>query len=144
MSADPIPLNDPPARGCTILMIEDSATMRRILRRLFEREMPDAKIIEAAEGRAALREMTRCRADLIITDLQMPGMDGRSFIGALRSNQTLRRKNVLVLSSDDVSDMRRLYADDAGILFLPKPSTPAEILRAARVLLRVSPAAFAS
>jgi CheY-like chemotaxis protein len=141
--SDSITLNDPPPRGRTILLIEDSATVRRILRRLFETEMPDAKIIEAPDGRAALREVTRCRADLIITDLQMPGMDGRSFIGTLRANQALRKKSVLALSSDELSDLRRLYAGDAGILFLPKPSNPDEILRSARALLRAAPTAFA-
>ena len=119
----------------TIFIIEDSATIRSFLKHLFQREVPGIQIVEAAEGRAALNEMTRCKADLIVTDLQMPGMDGRSFIAKLRSNPLLRKKSVIVLSGDDVADLRQLYRDDSGIRFLRKPSGPAEIMDAARALL---------
>lgn len=125
----------------TILLIEDSETVRNFLRRLFQREMPACTIIEAAEGRAALHEMTRCKADLIVTDLQMPGLDGRGFIAKLRSNPLLRKKSVLVLSSDDLADLRRLYQADPGILFLSKPSALEAIIQAARSLLDAETAA---
>jgi CheY-like chemotaxis protein len=124
----------------TILLIEDSETVRGFLRRLFAREMPEATLVEAADGRAALREMTRCRADLIVTDLQMPGMDGRSFIAKLRSNPLLKKKSVIVLSGDKVEDLRALYAGDMGIVFLGKPSGSEVILEAARRLFAAMPA----
>jgi CheY-like chemotaxis protein len=119
----------------TVLLIEDSPTLRNFLRSLFERRMPQVRIVEAADGRAALNEMTRCKADLIVTDLQMPGMDGRSFIAKLRSNPLLKKKNVLVLSGDDLQDLRQLYLNDAGIRFLAKPSGADEIIQAAASLL---------
>ena len=124
----------------TILLIEDSDTVRNFLRRVFLKDMPDATIIEAAEGRAALHEMTRCKADLIVTDLQMPGLDGRGFIAKLRSNPLLRKKSVLVLSSDSLDDLRTLYQSDPGILFLNKPSAVETILEAARTLMPKCPA----
>ena len=124
-----------PQRGRTILLIEDSATIRIFLKNLFLRAMPGSLIVEAAEGRAALNEMTRTKADLIVTDLQMPGMDGRSFIAKLRSNGLLRKKSVLVLSGDDIADLQALYRDDAGIRFLRKPSGAESILEAAHALL---------
>jgi CheY-like chemotaxis protein len=119
----------------TVLLIEDSATIRGFLRKLFEQRLPGLRIVEAADGRAALSEMTRCRADLIVTDLQMPGMDGRSFIAKLRSNAILKKKSVLVLSGDDLQDLRALYRDDSGIRFLAKPSGADEIMRSALQLL---------
>jgi CheY-like chemotaxis protein len=141
----PTPMDDTPETEAapqvapTFLLIEDSDTVRGFLKRCLERALPTAKIVEATEGRQALHEMTRCRADLILTDLQMPGMDGRSFIAKLRSNPLLRKKAVLVLSSDNVEDLRSLYSSDAGIRFLTKPSTSEEILKAVRSLI---PAAF--
>jgi CheY-like chemotaxis protein len=118
-----------------VLLIEDSATIRGFLRRLFEQRLPGVRIVEAADGRAALNEMTRCRADLIVSDLQMPGMDGRSFIAKLRSNPILKKKSVLVLSGDDLQDLRALYRDDSGIRFLAKPSGADEIMQSALQLL---------
>jgi len=114
----------------TVLLIEDSATVRSFLRRVFLKQWPEANIVEAKDGREALHEMTRCKADLIVTDLQMPGMDGRSFIAKLRSNALLKRKRLLVLSSDDLQDLRDLYVEDTGIRFLKKPSSPDEIMHA--------------
>jgi two-component system chemotaxis response regulator CheY len=134
-------LSQDPGPSRCILLIEDSATVRNFLKRLFEREIPGVKIVEASEGRAALHEMTRCKADLIVTDLQMPGMDGRSFIAKLRSNSLLRKKSVMVLSSDEVSDLRALYRDDSGIRFLTKPSGSDEILKTALSLFAALPAA---
>ncbi len=128
----------------TILLIEDSNTVRGFLRRIFQSAMPEATIIEAVEGRQALQAMTRCKADLIISDLQMPGMDGRSFIAKLRSNSLLKKKNVLVLSSDNIDDLLELYRDDKGIAFLNKPSTSADIVSAARALLATSSTSFST
>jgi CheY-like chemotaxis protein len=127
--------NAAPQGGPNILLIEDSATIRRFLTQLFQRELPQACLVEAEDGKAALNQMTRFKADLIVTDLQMPGMDGRAFIAKLRSNALLRRKSVLVLSGDDVADLRALYRDDAGIRFLQKPSSAEDILQASRQLL---------
>src|SRR5258707_613301 len=109
--------NDP-----TLLLIEDSPTMRSFLRHLFEWRIPQVRVVEAEDGRTALNEMSRCRADLIVTDLQMPGMDGRSFIAKLRGNALLRKKSLLVLSGGDMEDLRLLYKDDSGIRFLAKPA----------------------
>jgi CheY-like chemotaxis protein len=118
-----------------VLIIEDSATLRGFLRRVFENLDPAWSVIEAAEGRAALNEMTRNKADLIVTDLQMPGMDGRAFIAKIRSNSLLKRKSVLVLSGEEMGDLRSLYAADPGIRFLSKPSNAAQIGATALELL---------
>lgn len=130
-------------RTLTILLIEDSDTVRSFLHHALQAALPGATLVEAVEGRAALRELTRCRADLIITDLQMPGMDGRAFLATLRQNPILRHKRVLVLSSDNPRDLRERYANDPHLAILPKPSTGAEILRVAQDLLADLPASAA-
>jgi CheY-like chemotaxis protein len=139
-TAPPVPLSQ---RTLTILLIEDSDTVRRYLYHTLKSAIPNAILVEAVEGRAALRELTRCRADLIITDLQMPGMDGRAFLATLRQNPVLRSKRVLVLSSDNSQDLLERYASDPHLAILPKPSTGAEILRVAQDLLADLPAGVA-
>ena len=124
----------------TILIIEDSPTVRTMLRGAIQRGFPGVTVVEAAEGRQALHELTRCRPCLVVTDLQMPGMDGRSFLGLLRRNALLRRKKVLVLSGDDLTDLRALYAGDDGIRFLAKSGAIQDLLQTMQDLLP-SPAA---
>ena len=141
---DPLSTTHPaPAKALTILLIEDSDTVRSFLHRALQAALPNATIVEAVEGRQALRELTRCRADLIISDLQMPGMDGRAFLATLRQNPILRHKRVLVLSSDNSHDLHDRYASDSHLAFLPKPSSAAEILRAAQDLLADLPVSAA-
>ncbi len=111
-----------------ILLIEDSPTIRHYVRRTLEREMPGCVIREAEDGRNAISEMAQKKVDLIITDLEMPGMDGRTFLRMIRKNGLLKQKPVLVFSSSDSSDLRAEFGDDSCLEFLPKPASPEEII----------------
>jgi CheY-like chemotaxis protein len=113
-----------------ILLIEDSPTIRNLVRRILEKEIPGCVIREAEEGRDAISEMAQKKVDLIVTDLQMPGMDGRTFLKMIRRNNLLKQKPVLVFSSGDVSDLKAEYKYDSCMEFLAKPSSPEEIMAA--------------
>jgi two-component system chemotaxis response regulator CheY len=118
-----------------ILLIEDSPTIRHYVRRTLEREMPNCVIREAEDGRDAISEMAQKKVDLIITDLQMPGMDGRTFLRMVRKNNLLKQKPVLVFSTSDASDLRAEFGDDSCLEFLPKPASPEQIMEAIGRLL---------
>ncbi len=113
-----------------ILLIEDSTTIRNFVRRILERELPGCVIREAEDGRNAISEMAQKKVDLIITDLQMPGMDGRTFLKMIRKNNLLKQKPVLVFSSNEASDLKAEYKYDTCMEFLPKPASPEEIMAA--------------
>lgn len=117
-----------------ILLIEDSPTIRNFVRRILEREMPGSVIREAEDGREAISEMAQKKVDFIITDLQMPGMDGHTFLRKVRGNNLLRQKPVLVFSSSDTNGLREEFQDDTCLEFLPKPASPEEIVSAIRRL----------
>jgi len=74
--------------------------------------------------------MAQKKVDFIITDLQMPGMDGQTFLRKVRSNNILKQKPVLVLSSSDTSALREEFQDDGCLEFLPKPASPEAIVAA--------------
>ena len=115
------------AGGKHILLIEDSPTIRKMLRRILEKNFKDSVIREASEGREALSEMSNQKVDFIITDLQMPGMDGESFLKMLRRNPLLKNKPVIVLSSSITAALREELRDCSNIRLLPKPSSDTEI-----------------
>src|SRR5581483_11092393 len=92
--------------GKHVLLIEDSPTIRNYVRRTLEKALPNCVIREAEDGREAISEMAQKKVDLIITDLQMPGMDGHAFLRMIRKNGLLKQKPVLVFSSSDVTDLR--------------------------------------
>jgi len=118
-----------------ILVIEDSATVRGFVRLALVRSIPGCVIREAEDGRAALSEMAQKKVDLIITDLEMPGMDGRTFLRAIRANALLKKKPVMVLSGSITPDLLSEFKDDSYMWFLEKPSTTQEIVEIARRLL---------
>jgi len=94
-------------RPC-VVVAEDDAPTRLLLRLALERGGCEA--IEAADGREALERIAR--ADLLLTDLNMPNMDGAELIGRLRGDAATRGLPVIVLTSesDDLSQQRVLEA----------------------------------
>ena len=118
------------ARRKQILLIEDSPTIRHQVRRILEKEMPECEIREAEDGKNAISEMAQKKVDFIITDLNMPGMDGRTFLRMIRKNNLLKQKPVLVFSSGDTSDLQAEFGGDSCLEFLPKPASPETIMAA--------------
>jgi CheY-like chemotaxis protein len=117
------------------LVIEDSPTLRGILRRALEKEYPGDIVREAGDGKEALAEMTRKKVDMIITDLEMPGMDGHTFLQHLKNNPILSKKPILIYSGKITEELKTMISDLPRVIILPKPSSPARVLEAVGELL---------
>jgi CheY-like chemotaxis protein len=106
-------------RGATILLVEDEESLRKVMRDLLERE--GYTVAEAADGVQALDAVDRHAPDVILLDLNLPGLDGYSVLQQLRSRESSRSIPVIVLTAkgDEDNEVRvfQLGADD----FLTKP-----------------------
>ncbi|WP_437886391.1 response regulator [Sorangium sp. So ce307] len=119
-----------------ILIVEDSPAMRAYVRSTLEDCVVglagDVDIVEAMNGFDALRLLPRGAFDLVITDINMPDINGLELIRFVRQSDRYRSVAILIISTQaaerDVQRGLRLGAD----LFLPKPFTP-EALRDAVV-----------
>ncbi len=91
-----------------VLMVEDDADTRHMLRGMLEKE--GWTVTEAADGHAALRQITEDRPGLILLDLMMPGMNGFEFIAGLRERAAGQTIPIVVLTAKDLTaeDRRRL------------------------------------
>ncbi|WP_437579095.1 response regulator [Sorangium sp. So ce887] len=115
-----------------ILIVEDSPAMRAYVRSTLEDCVlglaGDVDVVEAMNGFDALRLLPRGAFDLVITDINMPDINGLELIRFVRQSERYRRVGILIISTQaterDVQRGLRLGAD----LFLPKPFTP-EALR---------------
>ena len=114
-----------------ILLVEDSAAMRTYVRAALE-GLPalgdDAEIVEAASGFNALRLLPRAAYDLVITDINMPDINGLELVSFVRRNERYREIPLLIIStqSSERDRARGLALGANG--FLAKPFT-AEALR---------------
>lgn len=130
-------LQGPAASGSApaFLLVEDSATVRQFVKAVLRQGFPGSEVVEAEDGRAALAAMKSSRVSLIITDLQMPGMDGLSFVQLLRNNAVLKKKPVLVLSGAVTDEARENLSHLDKVQVLAKPAAPDALVDAVKKLL---------
>ncbi len=114
----------PPAPGTCVLVIDDDATQRDLMRRFLEREGFPAETADG--GEEGLRLARRLRPLAITLDVMMPGMDGWSVLAALKADSELRDTPVIMLTM--VDDQRRGYAMGATD-YATKPVDRAHLTR---------------
>ena len=106
-------------KGSVVLLVDDEDQLRRVMRDLLERQ--GFTIVEARDGAEALAEIDRAAPDLVILDLNLPGVDGYTVLSQVRSREATRNLPIIVLTAkgDEDNEVRvlELGADD----FLTKP-----------------------
>ncbi|MCY7389567.1 MAG: protein kinase [Burkholderiales bacterium] len=108
-----------------ILVVEDDVVMREFIARgLAARGHPAST---ARGGEDALRQLRTKPADIVITDIRMPGMDGFSFARALRREAALGQPDIIFVSSMDERDHYRRAMHVGGSDFLVKPFRPQDM-----------------
>jgi two-component system phosphate regulon response regulator PhoB len=105
--------------GTCVLLVEDEEPLRRVMRDLLERE--GYTVAEAGDGVQALDQVDRKAPDVIILDLNLPGLDGYGVLQQLRSRPATRTVPIMVLTAkgDEDNEVRvfELGAND----FITKP-----------------------
>lgn len=119
----------------TVLAVDDSATVREVLRTTLE----DAgyRVVLASDGRDALSKLTSVKADMVLTDLNMPNMDGISLIREIRSQAGYRFMPVMMLTSEDQEDRRKEGKKAGASCWLNKPFKPERLLSVIQMVLPV-------
>ena len=113
-----------------ILIVDDSPVMRTFVRRVVEASGFDlARCFEASNGSEALDLLRHEWVDAILTDVNMPGMDGQEFLRRLGEDELLRSIPAVVISTDATSHRRTAMASLGARGYVTKPFLP-ETLRA--------------
>jgi two-component system chemotaxis response regulator CheY len=118
----------------TILIVDDSATIRKLLAYILKRK--NYVIAEAEDGIDAMEKLSHVQVDLVIVDLNMPNMDGIEFVKNLRDNYYYMDTPVIMLTTTK-DDKLKKDAFDAGVnMFLNKPVQPNFLLYKVESLLQ--------
>lgn len=116
-----------------VLVVDDSLTMRKVLSRVLERE--DYEVITANDGVDAIQVLQDVTPDIILTDIEMPRMDGFEFSRYVRDNPATKNIPLVVISSR-TADKHRAVATEIGVnAFLGKPVQDEELVQQVKALL---------
>jgi len=118
-----------------ILIVEDSPTMRQLISFALKR-LPGVRIVEANDGVDGLKKLSTEKFDLILTDINMPIMDGLKLVSLVRNDANYRSTPIVVITTEGAQEDRdralALGAND----YITKPIQANRILDLARSLLQ--------
>ena len=117
----------------SILTVDDSASMRQMVK--LTMSAAGYEVVEAADGTQGL-DVARCKVvDMVLTDLNMPGMDGVTLIRELRKLRTYTGIPIILLTTES-DGARKLEAKAAGATgWITKPFQPDQLLAVARKVI---------
>jgi len=122
-----------------ILIVDDSPTMRRIVSNSL-REAGYSDFVEAEDGQHALDILSQIPIDLVLTDWNMPNMNGLQFTTAVRNHETLSELPILMITTRGVKD-DVIAAMQAGVnSYIIKPFTTDVLKNKITLVLRTSKA----
>jgi two-component system, chemotaxis family, chemotaxis protein CheY len=109
-----------------ILAVDDSASMRQMVE--FTLKEAGHEVVVAEDGAAALKLAKGMTADLVITDINMPNMDGITLIRELRQLPAFKFTPILTLTTESTTD-KKMEGKEAGATgWIVKPFNPEKLL----------------
>ena len=111
----------------TALVVDDSATLREMVS--YTLKQAGFEPLTGGNGQEALDKLTGQQLDLIITDLNMPVMDGLTFIRAVRARDEYKFVPILMLTTESQADMKGQGKAAGATGWLVKPFNPEMLLQ---------------
>ncbi|MCP4598001.1 response regulator [Neptuniibacter sp.] len=118
----------------TILVVDDSASLRGMVTFTLKEQGYD--VVEAADGKQALLKAKTGKFDLILTDVNMPGMDGITLCSELRKLPNFKFTPILILTTESNADMKMKGKTAGATGWLVKPFNPQKLLATVQKVVR--------
>ena len=111
-----------------VLIVDDSAAIRKILQRVLRQaDLPVGAVFEAGDGKEALEALKAQPVGLVLSDINMPNMDGIEFLRNLKTNESWKALPVVMVSTEG-SQAKVLEAVELGAAgYVRKPFTAEQI-----------------
>ncbi len=110
----------------TVMVVDDSSSFRTVVTLALKRV--GYSVVEASDGRDAVRKLGAQPIDLIVCDVNIPEMDGISFVRHVRGTATHRRTPVIMLTTE-TSDAKKQAGRDVGAnAWITKPFQPSKLV----------------
>jgi two-component system chemotaxis response regulator CheY len=111
-----------------VLIVDDSAAIRKILQRVLKQaEIPIGEVYEASDGVEALETLRKQKVGLVLSDINMPNMDGLEFLTLVRAEPAWQKLPVVMVSTEG-THAKVLEAVERGASgYVRKPFTAEQI-----------------
>lgn len=110
----------------SILAVDDSASMRQMV--CFTLKSAGYNVVEAVDGQDAWEKASQRSFDLVLTDQNMPRMDGISLTKKLRENPKFKSTPILILTTESSDQMKQAGRAAGATGWLVKPFDPEQLL----------------
>jgi len=120
-----------------VLVVEDSPTMRQLIIFALKR-IRGLNIVEATDGMDGLKKLSENKFDLILTDINMPVMDGLKLVSLLRKDPASKDIPVVVITTEGANEDRERALALGANEYIPKPIQTTKILDVARRFLNLN------
>ena len=114
------------ASDLKFLVVDDFSTMRRIVRGLLK-EMGCNNVEEAEDGQVALNMLKSSRYDFVVSDINMPVMNGFDLLKAVKADEALKHLPVLMVTAEARKEDIVLAAQTGAAGYIVKPFTKATL-----------------
>ncbi|MCK4508284.1 MAG: response regulator [Desulfuromonadales bacterium] len=115
-----------------VMMVDDSLTVRKVLRMTLEKE--GYELIEAENGSQALERFPDNGIDMLVTDLNMPEMDGIDLIKEVRQKPGSRFMPIIMLTSESQPEKKKEGKAAGASGWITKPFKPEQLLSVVRMV----------
>jgi two-component system chemotaxis response regulator CheY len=123
------------------LVVDDFSTMRRIIRGLLK-EMGCNNVDEAEDGAVALNMLKNQRHDFVVSDINMPNMNGFDLLKAIKADVTLKHVPVLMVTAEARKEDIVLAAQSGAAGYIVKPFTKATLEeKVLKIVQKMAPSA---
>ena len=117
----------------TIMTVDDSASIRQMVS--FTLKQAGYNVVEAVDGQDALDKLQTATVQMIITDLNMPNLNGIELIRAVRANPTHRFVPIVMLTTESNADTKQQGKEAGATGWIVKPFKPDQLLAVIRKVL---------
>ena len=119
------------------LVVEDSPMMRQLIVFALAR-VKNVTVTEADDGVVALKRLAQGKFDLIITDINMPIMDGLKLVKRIRSDETHKDVPVIVITTEGSSKDRARAMALGASAYITKPIQAPQVIATVKALLKLA------
>lgn len=122
--------------GYKVLVVEDSPTMRQLIVFALKR-IRGFQIVEANDGVDGLKKLSAERFDLILTDINMPIMDGLKLVSMVRNDPNYKNTPIIVITTEGATEDRERALALGANEYITKPIQTMKILETVKKLMDV-------